>query len=42
MKKWEESNPGGVNGLGEARVEVNSEDFIILRKKIIEHASTFA
>lgn len=40
MKKWEESNPGGVNGLGEARIEGNSEDFIMLRQKIIAHAYT--
>lgn len=40
MKKWEEPNPGGVNGIGEEKVNVNSEDFIILRQKIVENSST--
>ncbi|MEL6624900.1 MAG: HigA family addiction module antitoxin [Bacteroidota bacterium] len=38
MKKWEEQNPGGVNGVGDEKVNVTSENFIILRKKIVEDA----
>ena len=38
MKKWEEQNPGGVNGIGEEKVDVTSEDFVILRQKIVEDA----
>lgn len=38
MKKWKEPNPGGVNGIGEAKAEVTSEEFVILRQKIAEEA----
>ena len=38
MKKWEEQNPGGVNGIGEEKVDVSAEDFVILRQKIVADA----
>lgn len=38
MKKWEEQNPGGINGIGEGKVDVRSEDFVTLRQKILEDA----
>lgn len=34
MKKWDEKNPGGVNGLGLEKLEVGTEEFLLLRQRI--------
>jgi hypothetical protein len=40
MKKEKEINAGGINGLGKARVNTNSRDFIELKSMIKKHSSS--